>query len=83
MNCNDRQFFNLAQSAQERVTRRTFLQRAAGGIGLAALGGLMGQPAKATGMVGLPDFPNFAPKAKRIIYPVSYTHLTLPTIYSV
>ncbi|MEI8106600.1 MAG: DUF1501 domain-containing protein [Verrucomicrobiota bacterium] len=68
MNCNDRQFFNLAQSAQERVTRRTFLQRAAGGIGLAALGGLMGQPAKATGMVGLPDFPNFAPKAKRIIY---------------
>lgn len=68
MNCNDRQFLNLAQSAQERVTRRTFLQRAAGGIGLAALGGLMGQPAKATGMVGLPDFPNFAPKAKRIIY---------------
>jgi len=68
MNCNDRQFFNLAQSAQERVTRRTFLQRAAGGIGLAALGGLLGQPAKATGMVGLPDFPNFAPKAKRIIY---------------
>jgi hypothetical protein len=68
MNCNDQQFFNLAQSAQERVTRRTFLQRAAGGIGLAALGGLMGQPAKATGMVGVPDFPNFAPKAKRIIY---------------
>ena len=68
MNCNDRQFLNLAQSVQERVTRRTFLQRAAGGIGLAALGGLMGQPAKATGMVGLPDFPNFAPKAKRIIY---------------
>ena len=68
MNCNDRQYINLAQSAQERVTRRTFLQRAAGGIGLAALGGLMGQPAKATGMVGLPDFPNFAPKAKRIIY---------------
>ncbi len=28
----------------------------------------MGQPAKATGMVGVPDFPNFAPKAKRIIY---------------
>ena len=39
---------------------------AAGGIGLAALGSLMGTPAFAANP-GL-GFPNFKPKAKRIIY---------------
>ena len=68
MNCNDHQFLSLAQGAQQHVTRRTFLQRAAGGIGLAALGGLLGQRTEAAPTPGLPGFPNFAPKAKRIIY---------------
>ncbi len=68
MNCNDHQFLALAQDARQHVTRRTFLQRAAGGIGLAALGGLLGHRAEAAAIPGLPEFPNFAPKAKRIIY---------------
>ncbi len=68
MNCNDHHFLSLAQDAQQHLTRRTFLQRAAGGIGLAALGGLLGQRAEAAATPGLPGFPNFAPKAKRIIY---------------
>ncbi len=68
MNCNDQPFLSLAQNAQRDITRRTFLQRAGGGIGLAALGGLLGGQAQAAGTAGLPGFPNFAPKAKRIIY---------------
>ncbi len=67
MNCNDHHFLSLANSAQRDITRRTFLQRAAGGIGLAALGGLLGQRADAVPAM-LPGFPNFPPKAKRIIY---------------
>src|SRR5476651_589658 len=72
MNCNDHSFLNLARAEQLALTRRTFLQRSASGIGLAALGALLGErlaaaPApSSTG--GLPGFPNFAPKAKRIIY---------------
>src|SRR5207253_2088879 len=66
MNCNDRAFLNLDAASRETLTRRTFLQRAAGGIGLTALGSLLGRnnsaQAAATG------FPNFPPKAKRIIY---------------
>ena len=68
MNCNDQPFLSLAQNAQREITRRTFLQRAGGGIGLAALGGLLGGQAHAAGTAGLPGFPNFTPKAKRIIY---------------
>lgn len=51
---------------QDALNRRTFLQHASGGIGAAALGALMAQadPAQAA----LPGFPNFAPKARRIIY---------------
>ena len=63
MNCNDHTFLSLDRAAQMSVTRRTFLQRAAGGIGLAALGSLFGGRSEAA-----PAFPNFAPKAKRIIY---------------
>lgn len=72
MNCNDHFFLNLERESQLAVTRRTFLQSAGSGIGLAALGSLMGgaraaEPALKPGH-GLPGFPNFAPKAKRIIY---------------
>lgn len=72
MNCNDHYFLKLARAEQTALTRRTFLQRSASGIGLAALGSLLGQnlsaaPAKSpTG--GLTGFPNFTPKAKRVIY---------------
>lgn len=72
MNCNDHVFLSLAQAQRAAVTRRTFLQQAAGGIGLAALGSLMGGSAAQAGVPGanpaLVGFPNFAPKAKRIIY---------------
>ncbi len=67
MNCNDSSFLRLSFAEQNSVTRRTFIQRAASGIGLAALGGLLGSRASAAS-TGLPGFPNFAPKAKRIIY---------------
>ena len=67
MNCNDHHFLSLENAARTNVNRRTFLQRAAGGIGLAALGGLLGQRADAVPAM-LPGFPNFPPKAKRIIY---------------
>src|SRR5258708_2456108 len=54
------------------ITRRHFFSLTARGIGAAALAGLLprrslaGTDARAVG--GLPGFPNFAPKAKRIIY---------------
>src|SRR2546423_1662636 len=41
MNCNDSQFHHLNPASQLAVTRRTFLARSAGGIGLAALGSLL------------------------------------------
>ena len=67
MNCNEHHFLGLGQPTQRALTRRTFLQRTAGSIGLAALGGLLSPRAfPATG--GLAAFPNFKPKAKRIIY---------------
>jgi hypothetical protein len=60
---------------QDAVNRRIFLQRAAGGLGLAALGSLLGHPARAnasegasTTNAGLPGLPHFPAKAKRIIY---------------
>ncbi|RYD26117.1 MAG: DUF1501 domain-containing protein, partial [Verrucomicrobiaceae bacterium] len=53
-----------------RVTRRQLFGQAATGIGAAALSTLLGNSAFAAGdaPVGLPGFPNFAPKAKRVIY---------------
>jgi Protein of unknown function (DUF1501) len=69
MNCNDAQFFALNAAAREAVTRRTFLRQSGGGIGLAALGGLLsGGSAPHAHAAMLPGFPNYAPKAKRIIY---------------
>src|SRR5688500_8867440 len=52
---------------QDHLNRRTFLQRAGAGVGLAALGTLLkdvtlGAPA------AKPSFLSFAPKAKRIIF---------------
>src|SRR4051812_1639057 len=72
MNCNDHHFLNLALEQRAALTRRTFLQRSASGIGLAALGSLFGErlhgATSAAAVGGLDGFPNFAPKAKRIIY---------------
>src|SRR5579871_4155152 len=48
------------------MTRRHFFGLTGAGIGTAALGSLLSGDAKAEG--GLPGFPNFAPKAKRVIY---------------
>jgi hypothetical protein len=48
------------------LTRRHFFGSAGAGIGTAALASLLAQDAKASG--GLSGFPNFAPKAKRVIY---------------
>ena len=67
MNCNDHHFFRLGERAQGSLTRRTFLQRTASGIGLAALGGLLNPLARAA-KGDLPGLPNFTPKAKRVIY---------------
>jgi hypothetical protein len=54
------------------LTRRHFLSRSARGLGVAALAGLLPRAfATATqpkSTPGLPGFPNFAPKAKRVIY---------------
>ncbi|MBC7365196.1 MAG: DUF1501 domain-containing protein [Undibacterium sp.] len=59
-------------------TRRQFFGRSAMGVGTAALASLLGRDGFASttpssliprsGIPGLPDFPNFAPKAKRVIY---------------
>lgn len=57
--------------SQRRIhlTRREFFGRAATGVGVAALAQLMGRDGLAApGIGGLPGFPNFAPKAKRVIY---------------
>ena len=51
------------------LTRRHFFSRSASGIGSAALASLLGADL-ASGAPGMPigSFPNFAPKAKRVIY---------------
>ncbi len=74
MNCNDVSFLDLNPADRMAVSRRTFLSRSASGIGLAALGSLLpslslgaSSPAQPAA-TGLPGFPNFRPKAKRIIY---------------
>src|ERR1051326_5377178 len=51
---------------QLMLTRRQLFGRAATGIGSAALGSLLAPGAFAS--KGMPGFPNFAPKAKRVIY---------------
>ncbi len=74
MNCNDSAFWNLDPGQRMALGRRTFLQTAGGGIGMAALGSLLGKSAVSAAPAGtlpagaLAGFPNFTPKAKRIIY---------------
>ena len=59
---------------QLAINRRQFFGRSATGIGLAALGSLLGRDGLTAanesggGTKGLPGLPHFAPKAKRIIY---------------
>jgi hypothetical protein len=58
---------------RHQMTRRHFFGLNSTGVGLAALAGLMGPNLKADTAShpthgGLPGFPNFAPKAKRVIY---------------
>jgi hypothetical protein len=67
MNCNDHHFRHADEATRRALTRRTFLQRSAGGLGLGALSSLMGNPALGAG-TALPGLPHFAAKAKRIIY---------------
>ena len=51
------------------LTRRQLLSRSGGGLGLAALAGLLSEDLGATdGQPGLPGVPHFAPRAKRVIY---------------
>ena len=60
------------QNAALFETRRQFLGRASAGIGSAALASLLNPGLFASAQTervgGLPGFPNFAPKAKRVIY---------------
>ena len=50
------------------VTRRNFLSRLGQGVGSAALASLLSRDAFGASAEMAPAFPNFAPKAKRIIY---------------
>ena len=50
------------------ITRRHFFSRTSTGIGAAALASLLGDELPAGESIGLPGIPNFAPKAKRVIY---------------
>jgi hypothetical protein len=52
----------------DALTRRHFFGRTATGIGIAALATLLDRDLKGATTGALPGFPNFAPKAKRIIY---------------
>ncbi|MCB1087624.1 MAG: DUF1501 domain-containing protein, partial [Verrucomicrobiae bacterium] len=57
---------------QDFLNRRLFLRQGASALGTAALAGLLGSPSRseaaASNGTGLPGFPNFPAKAKRIIY---------------
>ena len=64
---------NLNFERDLQLSRRQFFGRTAGGIGIAALAGLLQQEGlaasapKSSGMPPLPGLPHFAPKAKRVI----------------
>ena len=57
---------------QDLLNRRLFMRKGASALGTAALAGLLGHPrasaAAADKGPGLPEFPNFPSKAKRVIY---------------
>ena len=65
---NDRQIASI----QDSLNRRVFLRQAGAGLGLTALGTLLGNQAladeKSSKAEILPSLPHFAPKAKRVIY---------------
>ncbi len=53
---------------EDLLTRRHFFGRASAGVGVAALASLLNNDSRAAESTGLHGFPNFAPKAKRVIY---------------
>ncbi len=56
-------------NVQDSLNRRIFLGRSASALGSMALASLFANDSRAaTSAGGLPGFPNFAPKAKRVIY---------------
>jgi hypothetical protein len=66
---------NRLIAAQDAINRRTFLRQSAAGIGMAALGSLLGQAGFGATSAsplfsaeGLPSLPHFPAKAKRVIY---------------
>ncbi|MCY2966287.1 MAG: DUF1501 domain-containing protein [Planctomycetota bacterium] len=64
---------NPLLTLQDQLNRRIFLNRSAGGLGLAALASLMGSPVRGESPtqsipIGQPGLPHFTPKAKRVIY---------------
>jgi Protein of unknown function (DUF1501) len=66
-------YMPAANDCCNQMTRRHFFGLNSTGVGLAALAGLInpslrGATAANPAHGGLPDFPNFAPKAKRVIY---------------
>ncbi len=60
---------NSMYNFQDALNRRVFLRRSAGALGTAALGSLFAsENSNKADIGGLPNFPNFPAKAKRIIY---------------
>ena len=59
---------DLLAENQLTLTRREFLGRGATSIGAAALGSLLGRGLGQAAGGGLAGFPQFAAKAKRVIY---------------
>ena len=57
---------NLA--SQDFLNRRIFLRNGAAALSAAALAGLLPRGAQASPLSSIGSFPNFAPKAKRVIY---------------
>lgn len=64
----------MFEHLRNQIYRRSFLSRAGAGIGSVALASLLGRDLSAApsnsspSYLGLPGFPHFAPKAKRVIY---------------
>ncbi|MFY8059370.1 MAG: sulfatase, partial [Planctomycetaceae bacterium] len=63
---NDEMFGTIEQQLWRG--RRGFLGRSAGGLGLAALGGLLGGEAAAGPVAAGVDVPHVLPRAKRVIF---------------
>lgn len=66
--------FSLLRENFDRVNRRQFFGRTAGGVGLAAIASMLGAgttapafAAPSTAVGGLADLPHHAPKAKRVV----------------